>query len=46
MPKAQRSLIRNPGAIFSRPKLLHVSKSIFSHLPDGVTPVGDPGVRQ
>jgi hypothetical protein len=38
MPKVQRSLIRHPGAIFFRPKLLHVSKSIFSHLPDGTFP--------
>jgi hypothetical protein len=33
MLQAQRSLIRYLGAIFQRPKLLHVSKSIFSHLP-------------
>jgi hypothetical protein len=33
MPKPRQSLIRHPGAFFSRPKLLHDSKSIFSHLP-------------
>jgi hypothetical protein len=46
MRKVQRSLIRHPGAIFSRPKSLHVSKSIFSHLPDEITPIKNPAVHK
>jgi hypothetical protein len=38
MPKTQRPLIRHPGSIFSRPQLLHASKSNFSHLPVPETP--------
>ena len=40
LPTSQRSLIRDPGAIFLTPSSLQILKSIFSHLPDGVTPNG------
>jgi hypothetical protein len=39
LPTAQRSLIRHPGAIFLKPRSLQILKSIFSHLPDGITPI-------
>jgi hypothetical protein len=33
MPQAQQSLIGDPVATFSRLKSVHISKTIFSHLP-------------
>jgi hypothetical protein len=41
LPTPQRSLIRHPRAIFFTPSSLQILKSIFSHLPDGVTPVAE-----
>jgi hypothetical protein len=40
LPTPHRSLIGHPRGNFCTPSSLQIQKSIFSHLPDELTPIG------